>query len=376
MVLHDNALSVLPRREHGEALLGSRSALLRKLTAIYATCGVCYAGVFGLALQSRGAAWVLAAATPIGLLAPYVHRWSGSLTLGVNYLLVDIFAALGGLVMLTGGLKSPALMWLVVLPMTAAIVHRPQSGLVWLAVVALAAAGIGAMAMAGHPFAHSMTPTGFQMLTVVSVAGLATSVLAVVAVYYRLVANANRLLHEQASRDGLTGLYNHRAMIEVLDAERGRHTSRDAHLALLMVDIDFFKDVNDRFGHAVGDLVLQDMAQEIARSVRRTDCVGRFGGEEFLCILPNCPPPTAAAIAEQIRRGCEEHFFALGEDRIPITVSVGVASYDPELDEEVQSALRRADSALYKAKRSGRNQVCIADASRPSILMDELLVRS
>jgi diguanylate cyclase (GGDEF)-like protein len=376
MVSHDNALPVPPPQEHGDAVLGSRAALLRKLTAIYAICGVTYSGVYGLGLDSPGAAWVLAVATPVGMFAPYVHRWTGSLALGVHYLLCDIFLALLGLVMLVGGLQSPALMWLVVLPMTAAIVHRPQSGIVWLAIVTITAGVVGAMAIAGHPFDHGISSTGFQVLTVVSVAGLATSVLAVVSVYYRLVVQANRRLHEQASRDGLTGLLNHRAMIEVLEAEHGRHARRGAHLALVMVDIDFFKNVNDRFGHAVGDMVLQDVAAEMARSVRQTDYVGRFGGEEFLCILPSCPPATAEAVGEQIRRNCEEHFFALGEERLPITVSVGVATYNPELDEDSQSALRRADEALYRAKRSGRNQVCVADASRPSIVLDEVVVRS
>src|SRR5690606_18750102 len=163
-------------------------------------------------------------------------------------------------------------------------------------------------------------------------------------------------LREQASRDPLTRLYNRRFGEQRLLACCSDAAERRAELSLMICDIDHFKSINDTFGHAAGDLSLQVCSRIIQSSVRQTDIAVRWGGEEFLVILPDCDLDAAATLAERIR--CN-----LGNEAISgvrsLTVSIGVASL--AAGESQTQALARADKALYQAKRNGRNRVERAD---------------
>jgi len=174
----------------------------------------------------------------------------------------------------------------------------------------------------------------------------------------RELEKKNAELQRLAYYDTLTGLLNRRAILEKLD-EWLRHTRRyHGRLAVAMLDIDHFKLVNDSYGHRVGDRVLADMAGIMRRSVRTTDSVGRYGGEEFLIMLPNTDAAGAAIMAERVRAGiagCPMH-DADGSD-FPATVSLGVAECCDGDDEDL--VVGRADSALYRAKDSGRNCVVV-----------------
>lgn len=169
----------------------------------------------------------------------------------------------------------------------------------------------------------------------------------------------NRELARLAVIDGLTQLYNHTHIFKRLEDEFVRASRYGKHLGFLMVDIDFFKRVNDRHGHRVGDAMLRELADLLRASVRQVDVVGRYGGEEFAVILPETDRDSALAIAERLRESVERHPFDLNPSGEPlrVTVSVGVATYPSERVHRCEDLVEEADRLLYEAKSAGRNQV-------------------
>jgi len=178
------------------------------------------------------------------------------------------------------------------------------------------------------------------------------------------VALENALLFHQAqflaTRDGLTGLLNHRTFYQRLDEEIARAKRHDAPLSLVILDTDCLKRMNDRYGHLTGDEVLRVFARLIASTVRRSDIVARYGGDEFAILLPHTTAEAAKALCERLRRRIEAHTFTVGEQAEQIGASFGIAGYDPLVDSDGTEIVRRADEALYRAKNAGRN--CIATA--------------
>ncbi len=164
-------------------------------------------------------------------------------------------------------------------------------------------------------------------------------------------------IQQLASRDGLTNTWNRRHIDLLLAAELERTSRHGTPLCLCMVDLDHFKSINDRFGHPVGDAVLHRVAQAMAGELRATDQLGRFGGEEFLIVLPESTLAEAQACAERLRQSVASLAAAPGAST-QVTVSIGLAECLPA--ESLGSLLSRVDSALYAAKRDGRNRVMVA----------------
>lgn len=169
------------------------------------------------------------------------------------------------------------------------------------------------------------------------------------------LSQANAVLSAMALNDALTGLANRRAADARLDMEFQRHRRNGQSLALGLIDIDRFKSVNDRFGHAGGDQVLQRVAKVLAAGLRRTDFLARFGGEEFLVLMPETPPEGARQLAERLREAVE----ASDGPPVKVTLSLGL-SCTAERHASVAAALEAADEALYAAKQGGRNRVMLA----------------
>ena len=163
-------------------------------------------------------------------------------------------------------------------------------------------------------------------------------------------------LERLANFDSLTRLYNRRAILRRLE-DQIKHASRyKEELSVIMLDIDHFKNVNDHYGHLTGDDVLENVATLVRQSLRDTDRAGRYGGEEFVIILPKTNLSAALYVAERIREAIEAAEMKAPEgDVFTITVSQGLCSYEPGEDE--QCLISRADGALYRAKESGRNRV-------------------
>jgi diguanylate cyclase (GGDEF)-like protein len=169
---------------------------------------------------------------------------------------------------------------------------------------------------------------------------------------------ANNSLRELAYRDGLTSLYNHRYFQKVFGAELKRAVRYNYPVSLLMVDIDFFKKVNDTFGHLVGDSVLKEVGSVLVRLVRNSDIVARYGGEEFAVILSETGTRGARVLAQRLRRGVEQEQIENNGQPISVTISIGLASTDmSELELNHVALIECSDQALYMAKQNGRNRV-------------------
>jgi diguanylate cyclase (GGDEF)-like protein/PAS domain S-box-containing protein len=169
---------------------------------------------------------------------------------------------------------------------------------------------------------------------------------------------ANRQLSHIAITDGLTQIYNRRHFDELLHKEIKRFTRRKySHLSVMMVDIDLFKNLNDEYGHLVGDSVLREIAQILKEGVRETDTVARYGGEEFIIVMPDTHLDGAAYRAESLRKKVEKKEFPGHDGPLHITISIGVALY---LSGSAANVIGAADRALYQAKHAGRNRVVVS----------------
>lgn len=164
-------------------------------------------------------------------------------------------------------------------------------------------------------------------------------------------------LEEMAMKDGLTGLYNHALLIELLTKEHSKQKRFNGSLAFLMIDIDYFKKVNDTYGHLKGNEVIKGVANIMKSTIREGDIAGRYGGEEFGIILSNISLEKVIAVSERIRRRIALHPFSLEGQAVNITVSIGVCYKAPDNDISHRDMIKIADEAMYEAKHSGRNNV-------------------
>ena len=169
---------------------------------------------------------------------------------------------------------------------------------------------------------------------------------------------AREALRHQAMHDSLTGLWNRLAILERFQQELARARRDGAPIAVLMADVDNFKRINDTYGHKAGDAVLCEIARRMKQAVRSYDSVGRYGGEEFLILLPNCDLANAAQQAQRLRACIADGGFHVAARVLQLTASFGVAVSGPNSDADL--IIQAADAALYRAKAAGRNCVQVS----------------
>lgn len=167
---------------------------------------------------------------------------------------------------------------------------------------------------------------------------------------------AQKALERLAAHDDLTGLWNRRMILDRLDKELHRASRESTQVGVAMIDLDHFKQINDTYGHAAGDSVLRQAADRMRIMLRDYDYLGRYGGEEFMMVVPSSETAALAGVAERCRRAVAEQPIMIGDRRIAVTVSVGLASTTATGYDEV-ALLHAADAALYQAKGDGRNRV-------------------
>lgn len=168
----------------------------------------------------------------------------------------------------------------------------------------------------------------------------------------------NQQLQQDLRTDTLTALFNYRHFSEALEIEMERTQRSRTPTSLLLLDIDFFKKVNDTWGHEVGNQALQHIAHLLRQQIRKLDIACRYGGEEFTVILPSTPLSLAMEVAERLRRAIEETPLPLADGSLELTVSIGVESYRAEMQLSRDEFVHLTDGYLYQAKQDGRNRVC------------------
>jgi two-component system, cell cycle response regulator len=185
----------------------------------------------------------------------------------------------------------------------------------------------------------------------------------------RRIVELQEELRTQATRDSLTGIWNRGAILENLQRELARGVREGKPIGVVLADVDHFKRINDTLGHLTGDAVLRETTRRMTAAIRPYDALGRYGGEEFLVVLPGCDSAAALEVAERIRSCVSEAPVTAANGTMTVTISLGVTSIcgpSPETD----LVIRLVDDALYRAKSSGRNRVELA--ASPEILVPEL----
>ena len=187
--------------------------------------------------------------------------------------------------------------------------------------------------------------------------GMAIAVVLAIAFLLNRVTHSEQRLVRISTTDPLTGIFNRRHFMAMLAREQNRAERYKTGFSLLMLDIDHFKKINDTYGHPIGDEAIKAMAAAASKHLRPTDMIGRFGGEEFVVMLPHTDEAGAVVAAERIRESVANVVVPAGDQDVRFTVSIGAATYARKANAE--QMLECADKALYAAKTGGRNQVCV-----------------
>jgi diguanylate cyclase (GGDEF)-like protein len=172
-------------------------------------------------------------------------------------------------------------------------------------------------------------------------------------------AERMRTLRARMSQDSLSGLYNHSTTTHFLKSAIAESNYSGKPFCMVMVDLDHFKNINDTYGHVVGDQVIVGISQLFSHRLRSTDIVGRYGGEEFAIIMPNTTSETAALVVERLRKDYEQVAFSVNDTYFHSTFSAGIAQW--QFGDRIETLRERSDQALYAAKQKGRNTFCIAE---------------
>ena len=356
-----------PAAQHSPALL-NRAQNVINAVVMAALSGPFYAFVY-YQLGFPGATIEILLCCSCMFLAPFVLRATGSMFLARELFLGAAFFNFAWLSYHLGGVSAPTASWLITPPIVAMLIGGVATSLFWLGMSCVAIAALYALPLMGV----ALPPNPVQDMALLHL--LCEFGLFVVVVVFALLFELTRtqgfiklekalnLINELAIRDELTGTHNRRHLLELIERERERNARAGRPFCICLLDIDFFKRINDTYGHSAGDVALREFALAVQGQVRDLDCFGRYGGEEFLLMLPETSLADAAVLVERIRLSVERLKFVDISTEFALTVSIGVAQFCN--GEAIGRTIARADEALYLAKSGGRNRVvCHGETAR------------
>jgi diguanylate cyclase (GGDEF)-like protein len=350
----------IPAPLHNTAVALVRAKNIVYVALIAATACPLYALAYHLlGFDAASVALLLCCLVMLG--APVLLRATGSIALARETLLCAMFVTFSWLSWHLGGIAAPTMSWMIIVEVVAMFLGGPVTALFWLAMSWGAAFTIYMLPLAGYaPPPHP--GIDMQVLYLIGDVGLYLVAMVMVLLFeltknqgFDKLEQALETINELAIRDELTGAHNRRHLMDLIDGEKERSDRNGRTFCLCLLDIDFFKRINDTYGHTAGDTVLREFAHTVQRLVRGTDTFGRYGGEEFMLMLPETRAEDALALAERVRAAVEQLRCVEGGSEITITVSIGVTEY--RAGEAVGQTVGRADEALYLAKSTGRNRV-------------------
>jgi diguanylate cyclase (GGDEF)-like protein len=267
----------------------------------------------------------------------------------------------------TGGLLAPVMVWFATLPILSVLLCGNRWGALWTFVATLTACAYAAAQELGVNLPIEVTPGGLRFLQLTGLVGLMLCVYVLVSVLKRMEFGARQALHDanckleqQAATDALTGIANRHRFEHVLKQEWARHERIGLPLSVALIDVDFFKAFNDEYGHLAGDECLREVASAIQTSIRRPgDFCARFGGEEFIVIMPNTDERGAMRVAELLRDPIRARKIPHARSSVStqVSISIGISTTIPSEGHSHHDFLYDVDMALYRAKAEGRDRI-------------------
>ncbi|MDB5795611.1 MAG: GGDEF-domain containing protein [Noviherbaspirillum sp.] len=349
----------IPERLQNNPLALSRSQNVVSAAAIAGISDPFYA-LFYYLLGFQSATPVILLCGAFMVSAPFLLKLTGRIKIAEEVFVCAVYCNFCWLTYHLGGVEAPTAAWLIICPVVAMLLGGVATGIFWLVMSCAAVVGIYSLEVAGVQLPVSPIE---DPLLLQSVCGVGLFVVVVIFVlFFELtktqgfikLEQALKIIQELAIRDELTGTFNRRHLLKLIEDEKGRADRLATSFCVCLLDIDHFKRINDTYGHAVGDTVLRTFAKAVESNIRAIDSFGRYGGEEFLLMLPETDLDQALALAERVRIETERIDFTDVSSTLTVTVSIGIARY--QTGENVTLTITRADQALYKAKASGRNR--------------------
>jgi diguanylate cyclase (GGDEF)-like protein len=346
--------------QSGGAAQLTRAQNVINAALLAATAGPFYALAYQLLGDGVAAREILLCCAGM-LAAPFVLKFSASIFAARELFLCALFFNFTWLSCHLGGIAAPTASWLITGPLVAMFLGGVPTALFWLGMSSGAAGYLYSLNAAGAVLApHPVRD--MPLLYLMCDVGLFVVVVVFVLLFeltksrgFVKLEQALKTINELAIRDELTGTHNRRYLLSLIEREKERSDRSGRAFTLCLLDIDFFKRINDTYGHAAGDTVLRQFCQVVQQHVRGADSFGRYGGEEFLLMLPETPALDAMVLAERVRKAVETLRCIDGGSEIALTVSIGVAEF--RHGEQITQTVGRADEALYLAKSGGRNRV-------------------
>jgi diguanylate cyclase (GGDEF)-like protein len=350
----------IPLEAQHDAAMLTRAQNVINAVVMAALSGPFYAAAYH-ALGFTTAAQEILLCCAFMFTAPFLLRATGSIFLAREVFLCAVFFNFTWLTYNLGGVNAPTAGWLITAPVVAMFLGGVGTAVFWLAMSCGAVASIYALQVAGVQLpAHPVKD--MALLYLLCQLGLYVVVVVFVLLFeltktqgFIKLEQALKIINELAIRDELTGSHNRRHLIKLIENEKDRTARLGSLFCLCLLDIDFFKRINDTYGHSAGDAVLREFALTVQRQIRESDSFGRYGGEEFLLMLPETTLDEAIVLAERVRNSIEKLGFPDISEDLRVTVSIGVAEF--RTGESIGQTVARADEALYMAKASGRNRI-------------------